>query len=66
VELQRQGMDSGDLERLLANLREVADRRAASEPGTEERAELDDALRAVQDRILYWSDDDLVDEASST
>ena len=55
---------SGDLEHLLNNLREIADRRAATEPGTEERAELDDALRAVQDRILYWSDD-LPDEAPS-
>jgi hypothetical protein len=61
----RQLMDSGDLERLLSNLREIADRRAATEPGTEERAELDEALRAVQDRILYWSADDLVDEAPS-
>jgi hypothetical protein len=55
---------SGDLEHLLNDLREIADRRAATEPGTEERAELDDALREVQDRILYWSDD-LQDEAPS-
>jgi hypothetical protein len=51
-------MESGDLERLLSNLRDIADRRSASDPGTEERAELDEALRAIQDRILYWSDDD--------
>jgi hypothetical protein len=56
-------MESGELERLLTNLREIADRRAASDPGTEERADLDDALRAVQDRILRWSADDLGDEA---
>jgi hypothetical protein len=59
-------MHPGDLEHLLSRLREIADHRAATEPGTDERAELDDALRAVQDRILYWSDDDLVDEASPT
>ena len=58
-------MDSGDLERLLSNLREVADRRAATEPGTDERAELDETLRAIQDRILYWSDDDVPGEAPS-
>ena len=50
-------MTSGDLEHLLAALREVSDRRAAAEPGTDERAELDDQLLAVQDRIRYWSDD---------
>ena len=57
-------MESGDMEQLLSELREIADRRAASDPGTEERADLDDALRAVQDRILRWSSDDLADEAS--
>ena len=62
----RQGMHPGDLEDLLSSLREIADRRAATEPGTEERADLDDALRAVQNRILYWSDDDLADEPSPT
>ena len=51
-------MDTGDLEHLLSNLREISDRRAATEPGTEERAELDEALRAIQDRIVSWSDDD--------
>ena len=56
-------MDTGGLEDLLSNLREISDRRAATEPGTEERAELDDALRAIQDRIVYWSDDDPPPEA---
>jgi len=59
-------MDSGDLERLLSHLRQIADRRSASDPGTDERAELDDALRAIQDRILYWSEDDPPDEAPPT
>ena len=58
-------MDSGDLERLLSHLHEIANRRSASEAGTEERAELDEALRAVQNRILSWSDDDPPDEAPS-
>ena len=56
-------MESGELERLLSNLREIADRRAASDAGTAERSDLDDALRAVQERILRWSADDLADEA---
>ncbi len=59
-------MESGDLERLLMDLREIADRRSASEPGTEDRAKLDEALRAIQDRILYGSDDDAPDEAPAT
>jgi len=59
-------MDSGDLERLLSDLRKIADRRSASDPGTDERAELDEALRAIQDRILFWSDEDPPGEAPST
>ena len=58
-------MESGELERLLSNLREIADRRAASDPGTAERADLDDALRSVQERILRWSAEDLADEAAT-
>ena len=59
-------MDTGDLEHLLCNLREISDRRAATEPGTEDRAELDEALRAIQDRIVYWSEDDPPVEAPPT
>ncbi len=51
-------MTSRNLEDLLTELHAVADRRAASEPGTDERAELDHALLAVQERIRNWSDDE--------
>jgi len=50
---------------MLSDLREISNRRSASDPGSEERAELDEALRTIQDRILYGSDDDPPDEAAS-
>jgi hypothetical protein len=58
-------MESGELERLLTDLRDIADRRAASDPGSTERADLDDALRVVQDRILRWPAEDVADEPTS-
>lgn len=57
-------MMSGDLEQMLAALREISDRRAAAEPGTEERAELDGELLTVQDRIRHWSEDEPDEEPS--
>lgn len=58
-------MEAGELERLLSSLREIADRRAASDPGSTERADLDDALRTVQDRILRWPADDPAEESTT-
>ena len=58
-------MTSGGLEQLLTELHEVAHRRAATEPGTQERAELDVALLAVQERIRSWSDDEPRDDSPS-
>jgi hypothetical protein len=46
------------LEDLLADHRSLASRRAATEPGTRERTELETKLLAVQRQIRYWSDDE--------
>ena len=56
-------MATGDLKQLLFELRDVSRRRDAALLGTAERGDLDDALRAVQNSIRYWSDDETEDDA---